>query len=144
MIYAVDFDGTSVTHEYPETGQDIGAAPVLRRLVDNGHKLVLNTMRSGEDLDNAVKWFAENDIPLHGVGVTPGQRRWTSSPKTCADYYIDDAALGAPLTNVLRHNGVHTIYRGRPFIDWEKMEALLEKTGAFENLKHNDNDQLQG
>jgi hypothetical protein len=135
MIYAVDFDGSCVTHEYPEIGQDIGAVPVLRRLVEHGHKLVLNTMRSGEDLDNAVNWFAENDIPLYGVGITPGQRRWTASTKTYADYYIDDAALGTPLTNVLRRNGVHTIYRGKPFIDWEKMEALLEETGAFEPIK---------
>jgi predicted mannosyl-3-phosphoglycerate phosphatase (HAD superfamily) len=46
MIIAVDFDGTCVTHEYPRIGRDIGAAPVLKRLTDAGHKLILWTMRS--------------------------------------------------------------------------------------------------
>lgn len=35
MIIAIDFDGTCVTHEYPNIGRDIG--PVLRKLVENGH-----------------------------------------------------------------------------------------------------------
>ena len=41
LTFAVDFDGTCVTHEYPEIGQDIGAIPVLQELVNRGHKLVL-------------------------------------------------------------------------------------------------------
>lgn len=44
MIIAVDFDGTCVTHEFPKVGRDIGAVPVLRKLVENGHKLILFTM----------------------------------------------------------------------------------------------------
>lgn len=45
MYIAIDFDGTCVTPEYPEIGKDIGAVPVLKRLVENGHKLILHTMR---------------------------------------------------------------------------------------------------
>ena len=45
ITIAIDFDGTCVTHEYPNVGRDIGAAPVLRKLVENGHKLILWTMR---------------------------------------------------------------------------------------------------
>jgi len=37
MKIAVDFDGTCVSHAYPEVGIDIGAIPVLKRLVSNGH-----------------------------------------------------------------------------------------------------------
>ena len=47
MIIAIDFDGTCVTHEYPYIGKDIGAVPVLQRLVKAGHELILWTMRSG-------------------------------------------------------------------------------------------------
>ena len=36
----VDFDGTCVTHEYPNMGRDIGSAPVLKELVANGHQLI--------------------------------------------------------------------------------------------------------
>ena len=49
MIIAVDFDGTCVTHEFPEVGRDIGAVPVLKELVEKGHKIILYTMRSHPD-----------------------------------------------------------------------------------------------
>lgn len=45
LIIGIDFDGTVVTHEYPNVGKDIGAVPVLRKLVERGHKLMLWTMR---------------------------------------------------------------------------------------------------
>jgi predicted mannosyl-3-phosphoglycerate phosphatase (HAD superfamily) len=83
MQILIDFDGTVVTHAYPKIGYDIGAVPVLKELVENGHQLILFTMRSDKDdtaldlisdsntlqangkyLSNAVKWFAENDITL--------------------------------------------------------------------------------
>ena len=34
MIIAVDFDGTVVTHEYPRIGNDIGAVPVLKKMIE--------------------------------------------------------------------------------------------------------------
>ena len=45
-IICIDFDGTCVTHDFPKMGKDIGAVPVLKRLVGRGHKLILWTMRS--------------------------------------------------------------------------------------------------
>ena len=54
MYIAVDFDGTCVTHEYPNIGKDIGAVPVLKKLTDSGHKIILNTMRSGKELAAAI------------------------------------------------------------------------------------------
>lgn len=97
MIFAVDFDGTVVTHDYPEVGQNIGAEIVLKKLVEKGHKICLNTMRCEDKLDDAVQWFKNNDIPLYGVNENPDQKSWTSSPKVFADYYIDDMAIGCPL-----------------------------------------------
>lgn len=109
MIIAVDFDGTCVKHAYPKIGEDIGAVPVLKEMVRQGHQIVLNTMRSGDLLQEAMDWFAANDIPLTGVNHYPGQETWTQSSKTFAQVYIDDAALGCP-----------TIMdeRGRIFVDW--------------------------
>ena len=70
MIIAVDFDGTVVKHAYPEVGADVpGAVDALYTLVNAGCKLILWTMRSGQYLDDAVKWFEDR-----GIG------RWT--PKT--------------------------------------------------------------
>ena len=79
-IIAVDFDGTVVTHAYPHIGNDIGAVPVLRELIGNGCRVILYTMRSGRLLDDAVAWFARNDIPLYAVNENPAQREWTDSP----------------------------------------------------------------
>lgn len=88
-IIGIDFDGTVVTHDFPKIGKDIGAVPVLRKLVDNGHKLILFTMRSdidevtsddynihkqgGKYLSEAVQWFTDNDIPLFGINENPEQ-----------------------------------------------------------------------
>lgn len=117
MVIAVDFDGTCVTHEFPEVGKDIGAAPVLKKLVEKGHQIILHTMRCDDTLQDAIDWFKKNDIPLLGVNENPTQKRWTSSPKIFAHLYIDDAALGCPL--------IQTSLSKRPYVDWDKVKALL-------------------
>lgn len=118
VIIAVDFDGTCVTHEYPNIGDDIGAQEVLKEFCECGAKLILWTMRHGEHLDDAQEWFESNEIPLHGVNQNPNQH-WSSSPKAYAHIYIDDAALGAPL--------VHFTDGQRPHIDWTKVRELIFK-----------------
>ena len=65
----LDFDGTVVKHRYPAVGEDVGAVPVLKQLVKNGHHLILSTMRShnseGVDtLQPAIDWFKEHNIEL--------------------------------------------------------------------------------
>jgi hypothetical protein len=109
-IIAIDFDGTCVTHNYPEMGFEIGAALAIKELVSKGHRIILFTMRSGDALAEAVNWFTYHDIPLFGVNKNPEQFVWTTSPKPYAHLYIDDAAFGVPL-----------VYPGidkRPFVDW--------------------------
>lgn len=118
MIIAVDFDGTCVTHDYPKVGKDIGAIPVLKELVEKNHSLILWTMRSGKELDDAINWFKENNIPLYGVNENPTQYNWTTSPKAYAQLYIDDAALGCPLTFDLNLSQ-------RYFVDWFKVKKYL-------------------
>ena len=117
---ACDFDGTVCAHQYPSIGRDIGAVPVLKELISNGHLLILNTMRSGQELEDAVEWFKENGIPLYGINSTPGQSTWTSSPKVYAHLYIDDAALGIPLVR----NG-----RERPYVNWSEVREILIEEG---------------
>ena len=142
MIIAVDFDGTCVTHEFPKVGKDIGAVPVLKKLVEKGHQIILCTMRSHSNGDNgnidkygnpisndtlqdAINWFKKNGIPLLGVNENPTQKRWTSSPKIFAHLYIDDAALGCPL--------IQTQLSSRPYVDWEETKKLLAvKLGCWD------------
>lgn len=144
MIIAVDFDGTCVSHEFPYVGNDIGAVPILKRLADEGNKLILWTMRSDKNeisldgpmpekidtsidyLSQAIRWFADNGIPLYGIQRNPGQDRWTKSPKCYAELYIDDAALGCPL----KYDESLSI---RPFVDWERVEEILIEKGCLTN-----------
>jgi hydroxymethylpyrimidine pyrophosphatase-like HAD family hydrolase len=121
MYIAVDFDGTCVTHDYPNIGKDIGAVPVLKKLTDSGHKIILNTMRSGDKLKEAMQWFTDNNIPLYGANENPTQKSWTESQKVFANLYIDDAALGCPL--IFDH-----AVSSRPFVNWNAVEEYLEKT----------------
>jgi len=118
MIIAVDFDGTCTTHEYPRIGRDIGAAPVLKKLVAADHRLILWTMRSGKELEEAVQWFRERRIPLFGVNSCPGQEGWTSSAKPFAHLYLDDSALGCPLSKP-RSQGE------KPHVDWRAVDRML-------------------
>jgi len=132
MDILIDFDGTVVTHVWPEIGEDIGAVPVLKELVAKGHNLILFTMRSGESLKEAVKWFKLQDIPLYGVQSNPTQHTWTSSPKAYGQLIIDDICLGIPLI----HNAVaywdkedyqeiKLPYSERPYVDWVKVRQML-------------------
>ena len=122
MYIAVDFDGTCVTHDYPRIGKEIGATKVLKHLVEAGHKLILNTMRSGKELQDAIHWFNENGIELYGVNENPIQKHWTTSPKVYAHLYIDDAAFGCPLLNV-------PDFSDRPFVDWDSIWRQLIQKG---------------
>ena len=123
LYIAVDFDGTCVTHEYPYMGHDIGAVPVLRELAEQGHYLILYTMRSGKLEKEAVAWFKEHDIPLFAVNGNPTQKKWTESPKIHADVYIDDSAAGCPL--------VYPEHTNRPYVDWVAMREWLIKEGLL-------------
>ena len=126
MIIAIDFDGTCVKHAYPEIGESIGAENVLKELINNGHELILFTMRSdriiGEQkelfLADAVQWFEKNNIPIYGVQKNPEQHEWTNSPKAYAQLYIDDAALGCPL--IYPPNPFE-----RPYADWVRIREML-------------------
>jgi hypothetical protein len=114
----IDVDGTVFTHDYPNIGHDIGAVPVLKALTNNGHKLIIFTMRDGKELQDAVDWFAKNDIPVYGVQTNPTQKRWTKSPKSYAQLMIDDSALGCPLKYDLAISQ-------RPFVDWDAVYTIL-------------------
>jgi hypothetical protein len=116
LIIAIDFDGTCVTHDYPEVGRDIGAAEVIKKFVDRGDRIILFTMRSGQPLEDAVKWFEANRIPLFGVNQNPEQHTWTQSPKPYAHVYIDDASLGVPLAYP---------NKGRPYVFWPNVAKMM-------------------
>jgi len=120
MIIAIDFDGTCVTYEYLRVGHDIGAVPVLQKLVQKKHQLILLTMRYDKTLKDAENWFKAYGIPLFGINRNPIQWKFSRSPKVYADLYIDDSGLGCPLK-------FDKTLSDRSFVDWEKTTALLSE-----------------
>ena len=129
MVICIDFDGTCVSHEFPLVGNDIGAIPVLKKIINSGNQIVLFTMRGNCEynavtertvIDDAIYWFEINGIPLYGVNENPTQKEWTDSPKAYGNLYIDDAALGCPLK-------FDKEISDRPFVDWIEVERILKK-----------------
>ena len=133
MILGVDFDGSCTVDSFPRVGDSLpGAVETLRWLNSKGVKIILYTMRSHQQglnqetgeleevkegmtsvLQDAINWFNENGITLWAVNYNPEQT-WSNSRKVYANYYIDDRALGTPLTK----DG---------YVDWTRMRVLLEK-----------------
>jgi len=132
IYIAVDFDGTMVTHEFPGVGRDIGAVPWLKKINELGGLIILWTMRSDDPeknryvLTDAVNWCKTNGIELYGINKNPDQD-WSSSPKSYAHYYVDDAAVGCPLV-------VSKIEGERPYVDWSIVGPFL--VGLLEEGKH--------
>jgi hydroxymethylpyrimidine pyrophosphatase-like HAD family hydrolase len=119
---AVDFDGTCVKHRYPFVGEDIGAAPILKKLIENGHRIILLTMRgSGTVLRDALTWFSKNEIPLYAINQNPSQT-WSDSRKVFADYYIDNQAVGCPMIDD----------NGDCYVDWDRVDEWFKDQGLYD------------
>lgn len=119
MTIAVDFDGTIVEHRYPEIGKERPFATMtLRRLADEGHRLILWSVREGRLLDEAVEWCKERGVTFYAVNrdfeEEDGSGR-NFSRKIKADLFIDDRNVG-----------------GLP--DWGTIYALVQSRKTWEQL----------
>lgn len=99
MTIAVDFDGTIVTHEYPNIGKEIPfAVQTLKKLQEEGHKLILWSVREKELLDEAVQWCHERGLDFYAVNKDyPEEEKEKNnhfSRKLKADIWIDDRNVG--------------------------------------------------
>ena len=99
MTIAVDFDGTIVTHKYPNIGEEIPfAVDTLKMLRNDGHKLILWSVREGELLDAAVQWCRDRGLEFYAVNRDYPEETTDNNPyfsrKLKADMFIDDRNLG--------------------------------------------------
>jgi hypothetical protein len=97
LTIAVDFDGTIVEDEYPQIGRPIiFAFDTLKKLQDNGHRLILWTYRKGRALEEAVKFCEENGIVFYAVNKSFPEEEFdiSYSRKINADVFIDDRNIG--------------------------------------------------
>lgn len=126
MTIAVDFDGTIVEHRYPEIGRERPfATATLRKLTEDGHKLILWSVREGELLQEAVDWCRERGVRFHAVNgffdedavgdASEGDKNPSYSRKLKVDCFIDDRNVG-----------------GLP--DWGSIYQIISRHISFEEL----------
>ncbi|MDR0873711.1 MAG: hypothetical protein LBN27_09660 [Prevotellaceae bacterium] len=98
MIIAVDFDGTIVEHKFPKIGDEIPfALETLRKIQANPHhRLILWTMRTGKELNEAVEYCRERGVIFYAHNENyPSEKLDSDTPrKVAADLYIDDRNIG--------------------------------------------------
>ena len=99
MLIAVDFDGTIVEHRYPEIGPEIPfAIDTLKMLRQDGHRLVLWSVREGQLLDDAVNWCKERGLEFYAVNRDYPEETVGNNPhfsrKLKVDVFIDDRNIG--------------------------------------------------
>lgn len=97
LILAIDFDGTIVEDAYPDIGKpQLFAFETLKRLQNDGHRLILWTYRSGKKLNEAVEFCRENGIEFYAVNKSFPEEQFDAkkSPKIHADFFIDDRNIG--------------------------------------------------
>lgn len=99
MTIAVDFDGTIVKHRYPEIGSEIPfATQTLKMLIEDGHRLILWSVREGELLDEAVEWCRQRGVEFFAVNKDYPEEEEDKnqhfSRKLKVDLWIDDRNVG--------------------------------------------------
>jgi len=91
MIFAIDFDGTIVEHEYPEIGPEIpGAVNTLKDLQAKGHKIIIYTCRVAPRLAPIVEWFEMRGFRPDAINRNVVRRHKPGYAKIMANVYIDD------------------------------------------------------
>jgi hypothetical protein len=98
LVIAVDFDGTVVEDRYPAIGKPMPfALDTLKRLTNEGHRLVLWTYRHGRPLRDAVEFLESQGVVLYAVNCSfpeESENLDGCSRKIHADVFIDDRNLG--------------------------------------------------
>ncbi|MBO4964579.1 MAG: hypothetical protein J6C65_06550 [Prevotella sp.] len=129
MTIAVDFDGTIVTHKYPEIGEEIPfAIDTLKMLINDRHKLILWSVREGKLLDEAVEYCRERGVEFYAVNRDYPEETLENnshfSRKLKVDMFIDDRNVGG-----LPDWG--TIYR--MITQHKKWDQILEEAESGES-----------
>jgi hydroxymethylpyrimidine pyrophosphatase-like HAD family hydrolase len=124
MTIAVDFDGTIVTHEYPNIGKEIPfAIQTLKMLQKDGHKLILWSVREGKLLNEAVQWCRKRGLEFYAINRDYPEEETSNSNnysrKLKVDIWIDDRNIG-----------------GLP--DWGIIYRIIKENKTYEEILNED------
>ena len=116
----VDFDATlCYPHAYPNIlNENKPCFDVLRKWQKMGCMIILNTMRGGNDLQEAIDWCKEKSFEFDAVGRNPTQDKWCGNNvyKCYSVLDIDDRNAGVPL--------IGEDYDGRGWVDWNRIDKV--------------------
>ena len=97
-IIVIDFDGTIVRDKYPFIGEVYHNAPqVIARLRLKGHKVIINTCRSGRFEEEAKIVLQRAGIAYDAINENLPEvieQYHSDTRKISGDVYIDDKNLG--------------------------------------------------
>lgn len=100
MILAIDFDGTLAENgAYPKIGKPIkNNIDYVKKMKEEGHKLILWTCRELEPLSEAISWCKNQGIIFDAINenIDPEKQKLGfgyNSRKIYADIYFDDKAI---------------------------------------------------
>ena len=130
LTIAVDFDGTIVENRFPEIGKPIlFAFESLKKLQEEGHRLILWTYRSGVKLDEAVEFCEKNGLKFYAINKSYPEEEYdnTISRKILADIFIDDRNLGGM-------KGWGEIFQMLSLEQPGKIKKKKKRTGLFGRL----------
>ena len=97
LIIAIDFDGTIVEDAYPAIGKPkLFAFDTLKKLQNEGHRLILWNYRSGKKLEEAVQFCESYGINFYAINASYEDEEIDSekSRKIHADIFIDERNVG--------------------------------------------------
>lgn len=120
MTIAVDFDGTIVTHEYPDIGRERPfAIQTLKMLINDHHRLILWSVREGKLLEDAIEWCRERGVEFYAANKDFPEEDPKTNPqysrKLKVDLFIDDRNVG-----------------GLP--DWGEIYRMIKKKETWHDL----------
>lgn len=98
LVLAIDFDGTIAEEKWPEVGElRYEAKKYINQLHQDGHKIVINTCRSGVYEGMAEQFLLDNAIAFDYINCNLPEKILEFKQdcrKISADIYIDDKCIG--------------------------------------------------
>ncbi|MCX4356840.1 MAG: hypothetical protein OSJ43_11590 [Oscillospiraceae bacterium] len=96
IVIAVDFDNTLAKTEYPKIIEPIPETiNFIRNAKAKGAEIILYTCREGKELNEALEWCKQNNVPIDRANENSPTRvkHWGNDcRKIDADLYLDDKA----------------------------------------------------
>ncbi|NQT24946.1 HAD hydrolase family protein [candidate division KSB1 bacterium] len=94
LVFAVDFDGTIVEHDFPEIGSEKpDALRTLKALQKDGHKIIIYTCRRPPYIGPIIEWMIDRGFKPNAINKNLSYLPTNHPSKILAHVYIDDRSF---------------------------------------------------